>query len=270
MSRTELTHGWAGAASGPVTVVLHGGGPGCHAVSDFAAVMTLLPERRWLWVDLPGYGGSPSRTDESVPRQTVAARALGELLTRLGCGPVDVLAQSLGGTVALHLAAEHPPLLRRLVVIGSQPTPAPAGRVDVRRDPGLGGRARAQYYGGTGPSPEKMRELLTELEWYDADLVPEATVAARYLASTTPTALAAATASAPAGDPGTDPGAVAAPTLVVWGRHDPFGGPDYASALADALPRGDLAVIGRTAHHPQAERPATVAALTEAFLTDWS
>src|SRR5690606_1446327 len=140
VSRTELTHGWAGAASGPVTVVLHGGGPGCHAVSDFAAVMTLLPERRWLWVDLPGYGGSPSRTDESVSRLAVAARALGELFARLGCGPVDVLAQSLGGTVALHLAAERPELLRRLVVIGSQPTPAPAGRVDVRRDPGLGGR----------------------------------------------------------------------------------------------------------------------------------
>src|SRR5690606_35260575 len=103
------------------------------------------------------------------------------------------------------------------------------------------------------------------------DLVPEATVAARYLASTTPTGLAAATASAPAGDPGTDPGALAAPTLVVWGRHDPFGGPGYASAIADALPRGDRAVLGRTAAHPpQAERPATVAALTEAFLTDWS
>src|SRR5690606_39111545 len=107
--------------------------------------------------------GSPSRTDESVSRLAVAARALGELFARLGCGPVDVLAQSLGGTVALHLAAERPELLRRLVVIGSQPTPAPAGRVDVRRDPGLGGRARAQYYGGTGPSPGKMRELLTEL-----------------------------------------------------------------------------------------------------------
>ncbi|NKY33645.1 alpha/beta hydrolase [Nocardia speluncae] len=270
MSTTELTHGWAGARSGPVTVVLHGGGPGCHAASDFAALMALRPERRWLWVDLPGYGGSPARDGEPASQPAVAAHALDELLTRLGCGPVDVLAQSLGGTVALRLAAERPERLGRLVVIGSQPTPAPAGRSGVRRDPGLGGRARAQYYGGTGPSPDKMRALLTELEWYNADLVPEATVAARYLASTTPTVPAAATAPALASDPGTDPGAVAAPTLVVWGSHDPFGGPDYANALADALPRGDLAVIGRTAHHPQAERPATVAALAEAFFTDWS
>ncbi|MGW9425668.1 alpha/beta fold hydrolase, partial [Streptomyces koyangensis] len=61
-----------------------------------------------------------------------------------------------------------------------------------------------------------------------------------------------------------------APTLVLWGRHDPFAGPDYAAALADALPRGDLAVVGRTAHHPQAERPAAVAALADAFLSDRS
>ena len=270
MSTTELNHGWAGAANGPVTVVLHGGGPGCHPASDFAALMALRPHRRWLWVDLPGYGGSPAHTDASASRLSTAARALDELLTRRGCGPVDVVAQSLGGVVALHLAADHPELLRRLVLIGSQPVPAPGGRDDVRRDPSLGLRARAQYYGGTGPSVEKMRKLFTELEWYDANLIPEATVEARYQASTTPAALAAATASAPVGDPDLDPGAVAAPTLVVWGSHDPFGGPDYASALADALPRGDLAVVGRTAHHPQAERPATVAALTEAFLTDWS
>ncbi|MER6409192.1 alpha/beta hydrolase, partial [Streptomyces viridosporus] len=87
-----------------------------------------------------------------------------------------------------------------------------------------------------------------------------------------PTAGALATAHlpAPAEDLGPALGTVRAPTLVLWGRHDPFAGPDYAAALADALPRGDLAVIGRTSHHPQAERPATVAALADAFLTDRS
>ena len=172
--------------------------------------------------------------------------------------------------MALRLAAQRPERLRRMVVIGAQPVPAPTNVPGVRTDPGLGGRARREYYGGIGPTQEKMRELIAELEWHNADLVPECTVRARYLASISPVALVNPTASAAVGEPEVDLRAVTAPTLVVWGRYDPFAGPDYAAALADALPRGDLAIVGRTAHHPQAERPEAIAALTEAFLTDRS
>ncbi|MBP2365385.1 alpha/beta fold hydrolase [Pseudonocardia parietis] len=265
-----IAHDWAGSAAGPVTVVLHGGGPGCHAASDFAAVVARRPGRRWLRVDLPGYGGSPVTADPGLPRIAAAAHALAGLLEELGPGPVDMLAQSLGGTVALRLAAERPELVGRIVLVGSQPTPAPGGRTDLRTDPALGARARAEYYGGDGPDPAKMRALLSGLEWFDPSLLPKATVQARYRASTTATALAAATTPAPAEDLAPVLGAVAAPALVVWGRHDPFAGPDYAAALADTLPRGDLAVVGRTAHHPQAERPEIVAALADAFLADAS
>jgi pimeloyl-ACP methyl ester carboxylesterase len=258
----RLAHAWAGTAAGPVAVVLHGGGPGCHAASDFAGVMQRCPERRWLCVDLPGYGSSPASPDPAQPRITAAAGALAALLDRVAPGPVDVLAQSFGGTVALRLAAERPERIGRIVLIGSQPVPGGTS--------GLGARVRGEYYGGDGPSPDKMRALLTELEWYDATRVPEATVRARYAASTTPVALTTATTPAPAEDLGPVLGAVDPSTLVVWGRHDPFATPDYAAALADALPRGDLAVVGRTAHHPQAERPGTVAALAKAHFTQRS
>ncbi|MER6112016.1 alpha/beta fold hydrolase [Streptomyces hirsutus] len=266
----EPAHGWAGADRGPVTVVLHGGGPGCHATSDFAAVMALRPERRWLWVDLPGYGASATGQPASRRSVTAAADGLAALLERVGPERVDVLAQSYGGTVALKLAADRPERLGRIVLIGSQPTPTPGGAGPLRTDPGLAVRARAEYYGGDGPSPAKTRALLAGLEWYDATRIPEPTVLARFRAGTTAGALATATLPAPAEDLGHALGAVQAPTLVLWGRHDPFAGPAYAAALADALPRGDLAVIGRTSHHPQAERPATVAALADAFLTDRS
>lgn len=274
MSATEPVtgpaHGWAGAADGPVTVVLHGGGPGCHATSDFGAVMAVRPDRRWLWVDLPGYGGSVTGPSAARRSPSGAAHALAALLERVGPDRVDVLAQSYGGLVALRLAADRPGRIGRIVLIGSQPTPAPGGAGPLRTDPGLGARVRAGYYGGDGPSPAKMRALLAALEWYDTARIPESTVLARYRASVTAGALATATLPAPAEDLGQALGAVKAPTLVLWGRHDPFAGPDYAAALADALPRGDLAVVGRTAHHPQAERPATVAALADAFLTDRS
>ncbi|WAP54751.1 alpha/beta fold hydrolase [Streptomyces sp. S465] len=264
---TGPVHGWAGAADGPVTVVLHGGGPGCHATSDFGAVMAMRPERRWLWADLPGYGGSVTGPSAVRRSPTAAAHALAALLDRVGPGRVDVLTQSYGGLVALRLAADRPERIGRIVLIGSRPTPAPGGAGPLRADPGLGARVRAEYYGGDGPSPAKMRALLAALEWYDTARIPESTVLARYRASVTDGALATAAMPAPAEDLGHALGAVKAPTLVLWGRHDPFAGPDYAAALADALPRGDLAVVGRTAHHPQAERPAAVAALADAFLT---
>ncbi|WP_291414893.1 alpha/beta fold hydrolase [Actinophytocola sp.] len=246
-----------------MTVVLHGGGPGCHSAGDFAAVIASRPGRRWLWVDLPGYGGSAA--PEPGPLFTTHARALAAILERLGLSEVDILAQSLGGSVALRLAADAPTRVRRVVLIGSQPAAFPGPAVD----PGLGTRARATYYGGDGPSPAKMRALMAELEWHDPAALSEDAVLARHRASTTPTALRLATDTAARGTPedlGDALASVGTPTLVVWGRHDPFGGPDYATALADALPRGDLAVLGATAHHPQAERPDAVAALVDAFL----
>ncbi|MGW5073248.1 alpha/beta fold hydrolase [Rhodococcus sp. NPDC004095] len=271
MSDTEfavdqpLHHGWAGARGGPVTVVLHGGGPGCHATSDFHDVLT-RGRRRWLWIDLPGYGGSAAASHSDTPATGVAADAVSRLLAQLDLTGVDVLAQSLGGSVALRLASEHPETVRRMVVIGSQPSPAPGGRRDLTRDSGLAARIRTHYYGGSGPSEGKMRKLLTTLEWHDATRIPADTVAARYRSSLSPLRWSTGTTPAPADDLTDHLAGVRSPTLVVWGRHDPFAGPDYAAAVADALPRGDLAVLAGTAHHPQAERPDLVAALADAFL----
>jgi pimeloyl-ACP methyl ester carboxylesterase len=230
-------------------------------------VIALRPQHRWLCVDLPGYGASaPLAGDVSdQPRAAAFATALAKDLDRLGLTRVNVLAQSLGGAVALHLAARRPEAVGRIVLIGSQPTAAPGGVDSVSRDAGVGPRARVEYYGGDGPSLEKMRQLIARLEWHDGDAVPEATVRARYRASIAPTALLDTTSDPGPADPGDALADVAAPTLVIWGRHDAFAGPDYAAALADALPRGDLAVLGRTAHHPQAERPELVAGLFDVF-----
>ena len=261
----DLHHGWAGSRSGPITVVLHGGGPGCHAASDFAAVMACEPARRWLWVDLPGYGGSrdthAADTGTAGGTFAVAVRSLERLLVELGLVGVDVLAQSLGGSVALQLAATRPDLLGRIVAIGSQPLPPRPGEAAN----GLGSRARATYFGGTGPTVGKMRALVADLEWHDPTRIPDATVAARHRAS-----LAGSRDGIPVPDLTDALGAVRCPTLIISGRHDRFAGPGYAGTLADALPRADLNVLEGTAHHPQAEQPETVAALVNAFLIDRS
>jgi pimeloyl-ACP methyl ester carboxylesterase len=254
-----LAHERAGTTTGPVTVVLHGGGPGCHAASDFAALLTARPDRSWLLVDLPGYGGSPSSGEG--PRLATAAGALRSLLDDLGLDRVDVLAQSYGGLVALHLAADAPERVGRMVLLGSVPTATPGGVSGLPVDPGLGARLRAEYSGDGRPDPVRLRRLMATAEWHDGGAVPDALVAARFRADRTATGAVGAPE-----DLDDRLGAVTAPVHLVWGRHDPFAGPAYADALAAALPRADLTVLAATAHHPQSERPDAVAALVDAHL----
>ncbi|MEJ2864025.1 alpha/beta fold hydrolase [Actinomycetospora flava] len=257
-SQALLSHGRRGAVGGPVTVVLHGGGPGCHAASDFGAVMDARPERSWLWADLPGYGASPAT---GGPRLATAARALTGLLDALGLDRVDVLAQSYGGSVALLAASETPGRFGRLVLIGSTPTPAPGGVRDLPVDAGLGPRLRQVYAGDGHPDAVRMRALMAGVEWHDGTRVPDALVEARFRADRR----AEGATGAPE-DLAAHLDAVDAPVHLVWGRHDPFAGPAYAAALADALPRADLTVLHGTAHHPQSERPDAVAALVDTHL----
>ncbi len=244
-------------------VVLHGGGPGCHAAADFAAVLALRPDRPWMTVDLPRYGSSPL-PGPGLPtgRFSGPAAALAGVLDEDRTGPVDVLAQSLGGSVALALAARRPDLVRRIVLIGATPAAFPG----VTVDPGLGSALRDALY--ADPGPASMRALMEGVEWF-RDAPSDGLVGARLRAATTDVALAVATDPAARGtdeDLGPLLGDVAAPVLAVWGAHDPFSGPDYGAALAGALPRGDLVVLSRTAHHPQSERPDAVAGLVDAFL----
>ncbi|RKN12950.1 alpha/beta hydrolase [Streptomyces radicis] len=243
-------------------MLLHGGGPGCSSRLDFGPCLPHLPaDRRHLLVDLAQYGDSAAAPFDDPALDFHVACLVG-LLDDLALDQVDVVAQSLGGSVALNLAALHPARVGRIVLTGSQPVPSPSN------DPGVAGEARARYYGGSGPSPAKMRELLASLEWYDAAGVPEATVQARFANSVTPWAMAVADGSGRgrAQDIGDRLPGIQHPTLWLWGAHDPFSSPAYAAAVAATMPRADIAVLANTAHHPQEERPYAYGRLVTEFL----
>lgn len=263
VSAGEVALHYHDLGAGRPTLLLHGGGPGCSAWSDFASVADLLAtDRRLLLLDLPQFGRSdvPMVTE---PVFSYHARHLLAALDQLGLPAVDLVCQSLGGSVALRLAALAPQRVGRIVLTGSVPVPGPAG-------PGATGPAiRESYFGGGGPSAAKMAELIGAYEWFDRSRVPPETVRIRYGASIRPECLAIGTDSAVRGAPeDLTPYLphVAAPVLLLWGAHDPFAGPAYALHLAGALPRADVHVLARTSHHPQEERPAAYAATARAFL----
>ncbi|MER5202630.1 alpha/beta hydrolase [Streptomyces sp. NPDC002825] len=100
---------------GPVRVFVHG--LGCTAASDFAhiAARPALGGGRALLVDLLGYGLSDRPADFDYRMESQAA-AVAALLDHVGVAGVDLVGHSMGGAVAIHLAAARPDLVGRLVV----------------------------------------------------------------------------------------------------------------------------------------------------------
>ncbi|MGW6442303.1 alpha/beta fold hydrolase [Lentzea sp. NPDC055074] len=263
-----VTYHYHDLGSGPDTVFLHGGGPGCTGWSDFGPVAPLFAEdRRCLLVDIQQYGRS-SKTTISGPMWDHHAAKTVALLDTLGVERADFVCNSWGGTIALNLAAKYPERVRSLVVTGSMPVfygplaPLPEGG---RR----GRNARDVYYGGEGPTREKMRRLITTLEWYDGEQLPEETLDLRYEQSLDPGERALAGMSdSPRGewqDLTGELGLIEAPVLFVWGMQDAFLTPDYPLMLARMVPRGNLHVMNHVSHHPQEERPHAYHAVVDGF-----
>jgi len=94
------------AGSGPPLVLLHGLG---HRRQGWDSVLGLLtPHREVITVDLPGHGASAAlQADGSKGHNAVAAMAdeIGQLLTSIGLDRPHLAGNSLGGALALVLAA---------------------------------------------------------------------------------------------------------------------------------------------------------------------
>lgn len=119
------------AGRGPPILFVHG--LGCAGSCDYPAVARApsLVDRRVVLVDLLGFGHSDRPAEFGY---TVAdhARALGELVDELAAsGPLDLYGHSLGGSIAIVLAAARPERIRRLVV--SEPNLRPGGGSFSRR-----------------------------------------------------------------------------------------------------------------------------------------
>ncbi|MBM2615724.1 alpha/beta fold hydrolase [Actinoplanes sp. LDG1-06] len=253
------------------TVFLHGGGPGCTGWSDFGPVADLFAaERRVVIPDILQYGRS-EKVRITGPMWDFHAASQVKLLDTLGIERADFVCNSWGGTIALNLAAKYPDRVRSLVVTGSMPVFY--GPLAPLPENGHRGRtARDVYYGGEGPTREKMRQLITRLEWWDGDQLPDETLDMRYEQSLDPEERAlAAMSDSPRGDwqdLTAELGQVQAPTLFMWGREDAFLTPDYPMMLARMVPNGNLHVMDHVSHHLQEEQPERYHAVVAAFLAD--
>lgn len=104
---------------GPPVLLIAGGASTSHR---FFPGLESLDGFRVVSLDRPGTGRAQDHGTASLPSGAVAAAAA---ITDLGAGPAVVVAQSLGGPVALQLAVDFPELVAGLVLIDPTPIDQP-------------------------------------------------------------------------------------------------------------------------------------------------
>lgn len=106
---------YATAGHGQPIVFLHGWG---GEIASFGPIPAVLADRfRTAAVDLPGFGASPL---PPVPWGTFEyAECLASFLRQSDLAPCILVGHSFGGRVSLALAARHPDLVKKLILVDS-------------------------------------------------------------------------------------------------------------------------------------------------------
>ena len=257
------------AGQGAPVVLLHGGGPGATGVSNYVRNIDALAQHfRVIVPDLPGYGQSSKELDFSDPFGDLATAVRG-LLDELGVDRAHLVGNSYGGAAALRLALDRPDKVDRLILMG------PGGIGTTRGLPTQGLNALLGYYGGDGPSREKLSDFIRSYLVHDGSTVPEELIDLRYEASIQPEVVASPPLRRPSGlrallrmDLSRDRrlARCQVPTLVVWGAQDKVNKPSGGPFLARTMPACDLFVASNTGHWAQWERAELFNDLATTFL----
>ena len=239
-------------------VMLHGGGPGAPAWSNFGPNLPVFAERfRTLLVDQPGFGKS-GRPPVTGSYFTFSANALAALLTGLGIERVHLIGNSLGGGTAVRFALEYPERAGRLVLMG----PGGLSLNLFAPDPTEGVKRLMEFSAPPGPSREKLEAFLRTLV-FDQRLVTDELIDERFAAASDPGALGAMAAmGASFLSPAHAEEAflwreayrLRQRVLLVWGREDRVNPLDGALVALKTIRRCQLHVFGGCGHWAQLEK----------------
>lgn len=223
---------------GPPLVLLHGLA-GSHRWWRYV-VPAFACDYRVMVPELIGFGGSrPAPRQPDMPEM---AALMGQWLEANGVSRTDLIGHSMGGEIALHLAASDPDRIRRLVLVSAAGVPreisaAAAARLATEL-------ARLRSWGRrsfvTTIAADSLRAgpltLYRTLRYLLADDVRPLLPAIRH------------------------------PTLLMWGEHDPITPVADGRVMERAIPDARLVVVADASHNVMADQPAEFVRIVDDFL----
>lgn len=231
---------WVETGSGEETVVL------IHGLSGSSRwwqrnIPALAARFRVVVPDLIGFGRS--RCPGPLPAMPAVAGVFVDWLKAAATGPVHLVGHSMGGHMAVHVAARYPELIRRLVLVDAAGIPRPLT---------VGALVRFVY------------ELAPPKQWGDPAFLP---VIWGDALSAGPLAVAQALRNILRDDVRALLPSIRVPTLVLWGSGDSVIPLEHARIFRDTIPGATLALIPNAFHNPMVDRPDAFNDLVLAFLS---
>jgi pimeloyl-ACP methyl ester carboxylesterase len=238
-------------------------------------------------IDLPGFGYSDPGRSYGIPAM---ARRIISMIEHTDRGPVHLLGNSLGGAIAVWVAATRGDLVRTLTLISpAMPFMDPRRSLQSRLIPLLfvpgGERLAARRLATIEPevlaaqvvaacfaepdlvAPQRMKEAIEEIRrryeapWYVAAYLRTFRgLVNSFLRSYLPGENSLWRLAA----------RISAPTLVITGRQDRLVDVRVSPTVAKIIPESRLLVLDRVGHVAQMEKPRSVARAVGAMLDETS
>ncbi|MEV0452448.1 4,5:9,10-diseco-3-hydroxy-5,9,17-trioxoandrosta-1(10),2-diene-4-oate hydrolase [Streptomyces sp. NPDC050600] len=247
-----------GTADTPVVIMLHGGGPGASAWSNFGRNLPVFAGQfRTLLVDQPCFG----RSDKPEPDRdyfSFSANAVAALMDELGIVRAHFIGNSLGGGTAVRMALNHPDKVGKLLLMGP-------GGVSVNLfapDPTEGIKRLFEFNAAPEPPRDGLRAFLGVMA-YDRSMVTDELVEERWASATdADTRLGSARMAASFANPAwaedvmlwREAHRITHPVLLTWGREDRVNPLDGALVALKTIPDARLHVFPHCGHWAQTEQ----------------
>ena len=246
----------------PNIVLLHGF---ANSLQSFRLLAPLLQDNFYVVaVDAPGFGLSAKPADRDYSNASQAA-AISDFAAALGLQRYVIGGHSLGGTLAVYVAASDPHVTGCVLMnpgIISTGVP-PITQYLFFPFP----RAMAKTFG-----TRDFREKFLRQSFINGSIVTDAVMRGMMLAPRSEGYLDGMTSMMGQYETGEEPKMarmIRVPTLITWGMQDKSKKPDESEEVRSLIPGSKLVRVENSGHYVQEEQPATVAAAMIAEAPNW-
>jgi pimeloyl-ACP methyl ester carboxylesterase len=236
--------------NGQPVIGIHGAGPGASSESNFKHNVGPLSEKfRVILYDMPQFGKS-AKIVLKEGRLVYNARMLKGFMDAIGLNKADIVGNSMGGQVGLKFGIDFPERLGKIVIIGSGAVPPIFAPYPVE-----GVRMISNFYKGSGPTREKLRELLHTIV-YDHSIITEDVFEERWRAATVPEVveLFGKLQGPPARENlASELPRLKAKLLTIWGMDDRMGALDVGLQITRMALDARMHIFAKCGHWAQVE-----------------